>query len=70
MRNTLELQPQEIYSADLFLGRDFDIWVLPWGQEFDTATILEDRKRYCQLRLSLLFCPLLKEHLKLTAQKY
>ena len=47
MRNTLELQPQEIYSADLFLGRDFDIWVLPWGQEFDTATILEDRKSYC-----------------------
>ena len=30
--------------ASFSLGRDFDIWVLPWGLEFDMAAILEDRK--------------------------
>ena len=29
--------PQEIDSASLSLGGDFDIWVLPWGREFDIA---------------------------------
>ena len=33
-----------IDSASFSLGRDFDIWVLPWGREFDMAAILEDRK--------------------------
>ena len=30
--------PQEIDSARFSLGGDFDIWVLPWGREFDIAT--------------------------------
>ena len=29
--------PQEIDSGSFSLGGDFDIWVLPWGQEFDIA---------------------------------
>ena len=29
--------PREIDSASFSLGGDFDIWVLPWGREFDIA---------------------------------
>ncbi|XP_067041107.1 uncharacterized protein [Acropora muricata] len=91
--------PREIDSVTFSLGWDFDIWVLPWGREFDVATILEDRNNLetsrrhfdhsafpAQLRakerflcstvsneklssLTILFSPLLKQHLKLTAQK-
>jgi len=31
--------PWEIDSASFSLGGDFDIQVLPWGQEFDIATV-------------------------------
>ena len=30
--------PREIDSVSFSLGGDFNIWVLPWGWEFDIAT--------------------------------
>ena len=40
--------PREIDSASFSLGGNFDIWVLPWGREFDMAKTCFGQKNGAQ----------------------
>ena len=37
--------PWEVDSASFSLGGNFDIWVLPWGREFDMAKSCFSKKK-------------------------